>query len=75
MLKKIPLDKINATKNALFFLPQARTHYGFTISLRYLYDLKHKVRLSKTVCAIFLLRFRFAFFKVYIFVQQNTWTH
>ena len=34
----------------------------------------HQVRLSKTVCGILHFRFRFVFIKVYIFVQQNTWT-
>ena len=36
-----------------------------------LYKLKHKVRLSKTVCMIFHFRFRFVLIKVYIFVQQH----
>ena len=30
--KKIPLDKINGTKNALFFLSRAPTHHGFTFN-------------------------------------------
>ena len=74
MLKKFPSDKINGTKNALFFLSRAPTHHSFTFNLRFLYELKHKVRLSKTVCEIFHFRFRFVFIKVYIFVQQNSWT-
>ena len=74
MLRKFPLDKISGTKNALFFLSRAPTYHSFTFNLRFLYDLKHKVRLSKTVCGIFHFRFRFVFIKVYIFVQQNTWT-
>ena len=74
MLKKIPSDKINGTKNALFFLSRAPTHHSFTFNLRFLYELKHKVRLSKTVCGIFHFQFRFVFIKVYIFVQQNAWT-
>ena len=44
------------------------------INLRFLYELKHKLRLSKTMCRIFHSRFRFAFIKVYIFIQQNAWT-
>ena len=44
-----PLDKINSTKNALFFLSQAPTHHSFTFNLRFLYELKHKVRLSKSL--------------------------
>ena len=73
MLKKIPSDKINGTKNALFSLLRAPTHHSFTFNLRFLYELKHKVRLSKTVCGIFHFRFRFVFIKVEIFVQQNAW--
>ena len=47
---------------------------SFTFDLRFLYELKHKVRLSKTVCGIFHFQFRFVFIiKVYIFVQQNAW--
>ena len=73
MLKKFPSDKINGKKNALFVL-RAPTHHSFVFILRSLYELKHKVRLFKTVCAIFHFRFRFVFIKVYIFVQQNEWT-
>ena len=46
----------------------------FTFNLRFLCKLKHKVRLSKTVCGIFHFWFRFVFIKVYIFVQNNAWT-
>ena len=53
MLEKSPSDKINGTKNALFFPSRAPTHHSFTFNLRFLYELKHKVRLSKTVCGIF----------------------
>ena len=53
MLKKFPVDKINGTRNALFFLRQAPTHHSFAFDLRFLNDLKYKVRISKTVCAIF----------------------
>ena len=69
MLKIFPSDKINGTKNALFFLLRAPTHLSFTFNMRFLYELKYKVRLSKTVCGIFHFRFRFVFIKVYIFVQ------
>ena len=73
-LKKFPLGKINSTKNALFFLLRAPTHHNFTFNLRFLYELKCEVRLSKTVCGIFHFRFPFVFIKAYIFVQQNVWT-
>ena len=60
--KKFP--KINGTKNALFFLSRAPTHHIFIFNLRFLYELKHKVRLSKTVRGIFHFRFRFVIIKV-----------
>ena len=74
MLKKFPSDKINGTKNALFFLSRAPTHYRVTFNFQFLYERKHKVRLSKTVCGIFHFRFRFVFIKAYIFAQQNACT-
>ena len=71
MLKNFPPDKINGTKNALFFLSQAPTHHSFTFSFAVLYEVKHKAHISQIVCGIFYFRFRFAFIKIYIFVQQN----
>ena len=73
MLKKFPLDKINGTNNAFFFLSRAPAYHSFTFNLRFLYELKHKVRLSKTVCGNFHFRVHFVFIKVCIFVQQNAW--
>ena len=50
---------MNGTKNALYFLLRAPPNHSFIFNLRFLYELKHKVRrLSKTVCGI----------------QQNAWT-
>ena len=63
--------KKNGAKNALFFLSQAPTHHSYTFNLRFLYQLKHKVRPSKTVCGIFRFQFQFVLIRVYIFVQQN----
>ena len=74
MSKKFSLNKTNGTKNALFFLSRAPTHHSFNFNLRFLYELKHKIHLSKTLRGIFNFRFRFIFIKVYIFVQQNAWT-
>ena len=74
MLKKNSSDKMNDTKSALFLLSWAPTHHSFIFNLQLLYELKHKVCLSKTVCAIFHFWFCFVFIKVYIFVQQNAWT-
>ena len=52
MLQKIPSDIINGTENALFFLSRTLTHHSFTFNLRFLYELRYKVRLSKTACGI-----------------------
>ena len=74
MLKKMMLKMFKKklkTNNALSFLSGAPTHHSFTFNLRIIYELKHKVRLSKTVCEIFHFRFRFVFIKFYNFVQQN----
>ena len=49
MLKEFPSDKIDGTKNTLFFLWRGPAHYSFTFNLRFLYELKHNVRFSKTV--------------------------
>ena len=53
MFKNFPWDKINGTKNVLIFLSRVSTNHSFTFNLQFLYELKHKVRLSKTVCGIF----------------------
>ena len=74
ILKKLPSGKINGRKNVLSFLSRALSHHSFTLNLQFLYELKHKVRLSKAVRGIFHFCFRFVFIKVYIFVQQNAWT-
>ena len=72
MLKKFPSDKINGTKNALFFLSRAPTHHCFTFNLQFLYELKRKVYLSKTFVGFlifnsvsFLLKFIFLFNKMH----------
>ena len=54
------------------FFRELRLINSFTFTLPFLYELKHKVRPSKTECGIF--QFRFFLVKVYIFAQQNTWT-
>ena len=38
--EKVPLDKIDVTKKALFFLSQAPTHHSFTSNSPFLYELK-----------------------------------
>ena len=52
MLNKFPSDKINGIKNVLFFPSRAPAHLSFTFNLQFLYEIKHKVRLSKTVYGI-----------------------
>ena len=61
---------MNVTKNALFFLSQALTHHSFTFNLRFLYELKHKVRLSKTVCGILHFDLVTFFLKVIILFNK-----
>ena len=74
MLEKVPSDKGNVTKNALFFSfvssNSSQFYFGFTILIQ---SEAHKFRLSKTVRGIFHFRFRLIFIKVYIFVEQKTW--
>ena len=70
MLKKFLRAK-KAVQEMPFFFSQAPTHQCFTFNLQFLYELKHKVRLSKTACEIFHFRFRFYFIKAYIFNQQQ----
>ena len=74
MFRKFPSDKINGTKNALFFLSRAPTHHSFTFNLRFLYELRHKVRSLKLCVRFNNFRFRLVFIKVYIFIQQNAYT-
>ena len=73
MLKKFQFGQNKRYKTVLFLL-RVPTHHSFTFDLRFLYELKHKVRLSKTVRGIFHFPFRFVSIKVYIFVRQNAWT-
>ena len=47
MSKKYPSNKINVTKNAIFFLSQAPTDHSFTFNSQILYELKHNFHLSK----------------------------
>ena len=53
MFRKFPSDKINGKKNTLILYSRAPTHHSFTFNLPFLYELKHKVRLSETVYGIF----------------------
>ena len=51
--KDLTLDKMNGSKNALIFLLRAPTNHSFSFNLEFLYEVKHKVCLSKTVCGTF----------------------
>ena len=48
MLEKFPADKANVTKHVIFFLAGAPTHLNFFFNSRFSYQLKQKVRLSKS---------------------------
>ena len=67
ILKNIPSEKINSTKNAPFFSFTSSNSSQFYLNLWFLHELKHKVLLSKTLCGIFHFWFRFVLIKVYIF--------
>ena len=66
MLKKIYSDKINVTKTIVFF-SQALTNHSFTFNSQFLYELKQKIHLSKTVCTIIHFGFCFGFFLRFFF--------
>ena len=72
MFKKFP----SRVQKMPFVLLQAPNHHSFTYNLGFLYELKHKIHLSKTVCCVdfsifdsdsFLLKFIFLFNKMYGF--------
>ena len=60
LVKTFHSDKINVTKMNLFHA-RAPTHHSFTFNFRFLYELKRKVYLSKSVRGIFHFRFRLVF--------------
>ena len=63
MFKKFPSNKINVTKNPLFFLLRALSYHSFTFN---------SVHLSKTVSGIFYFRCSLVFIEVYIFFNSLT---
>ena len=67
MLKKIPSDKINVTKNALFF---SRELQLITDLLWIRSSYTGMVHISKTVCGIF--HFRFHFYQILYFCSTNS---
>ena len=72
-IEQISQKKFERTK--VIFLPFCELQLvSFVFHSRFLYELKHKICFSKTICEIFYFRFRFVFIiKVYIFVQQRAW--
>ena len=55
-------------------LSGAPAHCSLTFNVRFIYELNHKLRLSKTAFGIFHFRFRSDKIKVYIFFQKNALT-
>ena len=49
MLRKIPPDKINGTKNVLVCISRVSTHHNFTFNLRFLYNKKNYQKLIHDV--------------------------
>ena len=64
IFKKFPSDKMNGIKNALF--SRAPTHHSFTFNLRFLYELKHKVRVLKLCVGFFIFDSVSVFLKLQI---------
>ena len=64
-VKKNSFGKNQRYKKCRLF-SRTPTHHSFAFKLRFLNELKIKVRLFKTMCGIFHFRFRFIFIKVYI---------
>ena len=62
--KKILFGQNKRYKKFPLFISRAPAHHGFTFNLWFLYELKHKVRVSKTTYGVFHFRFCFVFIKV-----------
>ena len=77
MNEKLPSDKTNGTKKALFFLLRAPAYHCFTFNLGILYRLKHKV-VSLKLCLRFFISdavsflLKFFFIKMYGLFHFNT---
>ena len=69
-LKKSLSIKETVQKIPSFFFRKLQLITVLLFNLRFLYELKHKVGLSKTVCRIFHFQFRFVFIKVYVFLTK-----
>ena len=58
----------------IYFFSRVPTHHNFTFNLKFLYNLKNSVQLSKIVCMIFYFWFGPVFMEGCIFVQLKEWT-
>ena len=71
MLEQFQSEKINISKNAIFFLSQDATHHNLIFNSQFLYELKHIVRLSKRLLyshfrsRFVLLKFTYLFSKMH----------
>ena len=68
---------LNIRKNSLIFLTWSSAHHSSILYFRFLYELKHKVSLSKRLCGSFHLWFRFVFGKKIFFhskKKKKKWT-
>ena len=70
-VKNISFGLNKRSKICTIFLSRAPTHHSFTFNSRFLYELKHKVFLSKSVCGILHFRFRLVFIKVYFCSRKS----
>ena len=72
MLKKLPLEVTR--RYTLNVKRYKKCTLFFFHEVQLIYELKHMVRLSKTMRGIFHFRFCLSFIKLCIFDQQKAWT-
>ena len=60
-------------KMHFFFFRKLQLITVLLLITRFLYELKRKVHLSKTVCKFSIFDSEYFLIKVYIFIQQNAW--
>ena len=70
MLQKFHSDKINGTKNALFFLSRALTNQ-FTINSRFYYELKHMFISLKLCVGFFIFDFVSFLLSIFLFNKKH----
>ena len=58
--------------NVFIFVSQALTHHNFAFNSWFLYKLRHKLHLSKTVCGTFHFQFHLFLIKVCIFFSTKS---